>query len=130
MAKVKWIDVDIYKCQLAVFIGGHEEFKKWVKKEYTDPSEEGFVELVMESTDEAQASLWWNGDRSCIIELPYWPRKPKELGWANHELLHSTFHILDGARVEYHKGESNESFTYLLEYLTKNLYDKEGYETV
>lgn len=128
--KVKWIDVDIYKTNIAVFIGTHENFKRWIKKEYTNPDERGLVEIVEESDDSPQASLWWCGDRHCIIELPVFPKKPEEISWANHELMHAVFHILDGSNVEYYKHESNEPFTYLMEFLSKHLFNKEGYSNV
>ena len=131
MAKVKYIPVDIYKRCIYVFIGTLEELRTWIKKEYCDSSEEDFVSMVMSLKEEevGMASFNWETNNGTgVILLPEYPESPKEIAALTHELLHATFFILDMCHVDYNSSGSNEAFTYLMEYLTRNGLEKEGYE--
>ena len=133
MAKVKYIPCDIYKRGISVFIGNLDEFKAWVKKDYTDEEEQEFVDMVMGLKEENCGMASFNYD-NCngqgVILIPKYPDSPKERAALAHELLHATFHILNFCRVEYAYDGSNEPYTYLMEHLTRNALELEGYEDV
>lgn len=130
MAKYKYIPIDIYKRGIYVFIGNHKEFKRWVTEYFDDdPKYKGLIEYVQDlERDNALASFWYNsktGDG--IIEIPKMPRTPSEIAYCTHECLHAAFHVLDYIGVEYESNGNNESFTYMLEHLVKNLLDINDY---
>jgi hypothetical protein len=63
-----------------------------------------------------------------LKEFKAWVKK--EYVALAHELLHATFHVLNFCHVEYSYDGNNESFTYLLEHLTRWALEKDGYENV
>ena len=56
MAKFKVIYIDIYKRDITVFIGSHDEFKSWITTCEVPTSWEQLVEAVVESDDNTEAS--------------------------------------------------------------------------
>jgi hypothetical protein len=54
-----------------------------------------------------------------VIRLITCPNKYEMLGIIHHEILHATFMIHDRIGCDYVKHSTNESFTYLSEYLFK-----------
>lgn len=131
MAKVKYIPCDIYKRGISVFIGTLDEFKTWVKKEYTDKEEKDFVRMVLGLEECGMASFNYNNmDGQGVVLISNYPETPKEHAALEHELLHATFHVLNFCHVEYCIDGSNEAFTYMLEHLTRWALEKEGYNEV
>lgn len=131
MAKYKIIPIDLYRRDITVFIGSHDEFKEWVTSYRVPSSLEQLVETIVYSDDDSIASYWYNKNNgNGIIELPFHPKSPEEIATATHEALHATFHMADYVGIQYVVGGSNESFTYLLEYLTKNILDYNNYEII
>ena len=132
-AEVKYIPIDIYKRCIYVFIGTLDEFKSWVKATYTYDEEKEFVEVVLRLTEDSigMASFNWdsNGGTGAVL-IPKMPKNPKETAALIHELMHATFWILDLCHVDYDPNGSNEAFTYLMEHLTRNALEKEGYKDV
>ena len=132
-AEVKYIPIDIYKRCIYVFIGTLGEFKSWVKATYTNDEEKEFVEMVLRLTEDSigMASFNWdsNGGTGAVL-IPKMPKNPKETAALIHELMHATFWILDLCHVDYDPNGSNEAFTYLMEHLTRNALEKEGYKDV
>ena len=133
MAKVKYIPCDIYKRGITVFIGSVQELKRWVQHEYKDESEKCFVNMIehLPETSSSAASFNYNNmDGQGIVHIYKFPRTPKEIATLEHELLHATFHVLNFCNVLYDSESNNESFTYLLEHLTRCALEKEGYKNV
>lgn len=132
MAKYKTLSIDLYKRDITIFIGNHDDFKYWVNSFEVPSSWERLIESIIASDEDgAIASYWYNiNNGNGIIELPYHPEKSKEIAVAAHECLHATFHIADYVGLEYIKGGSNESFTYLHEYILENVLDYNNYETI
>ena len=130
-AEVKYIPIDIYKRCIYVFMGSLDEFKLWVKNTYIYDEEKDFVNMVLGLTEDSigMASFNWETNNGTgVILLPKYPESPEEIAALIHELLHATFFILDMCHVDYNSSGSNEAFTYLMEYLTRNSLEKEGYE--
>lgn len=128
MAKYKVIPVDVYSRHVTVFIGSHDEFKDWITSYDVPNSWEQLVENVVNSDDDALASYWYNSNNgNGIIELPWHPKSPYEVSVAAHEALHATFRIADYIGVDYVVNASNEPYTYLLEYIVRNILDYENY---
>ena len=131
MAKFKVIPIDIYKRDITVFIGTHDEFKAWVASYHVPSSWEQLVESIVESEDNAIASYWYNiNNGNGIIELAYHPEKKEEIGIAAHECLHCIMHTLSYVGIPCIPHEANEAYTYLLEYLLVRVLDYNDYELV
>lgn len=131
MAKFKVIPIDLYKRDITVFIGSHDEFKEWVTSYKVPSNWEQLIESIVESEDDAVASYWYNRlNGNGIIELPWHPEKKGEIGVAAHECLHCVMHTLSYVNIPCIPHEANESYTYLLEYLLVQVLDYNNYEIV
>lgn len=140
MAKYKYIHCDIFKRGVAVFIGDCESLRKWAKRFYNRPDEQDLITQINEYCTEEKyvnkdiAACTYDSECSGhqLVHLPIFSFKyePSEISNLEHELLHCTFNILDYLGVEYRYGGSNETYTYLNEYLLKNALIEKGYKEV
>lgn len=131
MAKFKIIDIDLYKRDITVFIGSHEEFKQWISSYKIPSSWEQLLESVIDSDDNALASYWYNSyNGNGIIELPWHPENKHEIGVAAHECLHAVMHTLSYINIPVIPHGANEAYTYLLEYLLVRVLDYNNYELI
>lgn len=133
MAKIKYVDVDIYKTGVTIFVGTHNEFIKYLKdmaSKYDDYKE--IVPLAEDRDNTSAASFYWNAkSRTLIVEVTSLKFNYSKLGEVVHELDHAAFYILDECGVYYGPEDaSKEAHTYLLELLVKGTFNKEGYEVV
>ena len=105
MAKIKTIPCDIYRWDVDVFLGSHEEFRNYVKTKLKD---KGLLDVV----DDGEPGIgdFYFHDGQMIIRLEKFPETPKDIGVAAHEALHATMYILNWADVKYEQNGSNESF--------------------
>jgi len=129
MAKVKFIACDMWKRGIYSFIGTLSELKDWVYSETKDEWSPEFLDMIRDLDDGkiGVASYNYDYDGCGVILMPKFPRTPKELAYAAHEILHATFIMLDYCGVEYHCKSNNETFTYLDEHLTRNVLERMGY---
>ena len=125
MAKIKNIPCDIYRWNVNVFLGSHEEFRNYVKNKLKD---KGLLDVV-DDGEPGIGDYYFNSD-SMIIRIGGFPTTPAEIGVASHEALHATMYILDWANVKYEQNGSNEAFTYLQEWILTNILNKKGYKKV
>lgn len=131
MAKFKVIHIDIYRRDITVFIGSHDEFKAWIATCDVPTSWEQLVEAVVESEDNAEASYWYNNNNgNGIIELKKHPETTEEICTAAHECLHCVMRVLSYIGIPCVEYAGNEAYTYLLEYILTNVLDYKGYELV
>ena len=115
MAKFKIIHINLYKRDITVFIGTHDEFKQWVKNYKVPSSWEQLIENIIESNDVAEASYWCNNNNgNGIIELKKHPETIEEICIAAHECLHCVMRILSYVGIPCIEYASNETYTYLL----------------
>lgn len=134
MAKIKWIDVDIYKTGVTIFVGTHKEFIKYLKN--MTSKYDYYKEIVPLAEDSryntSVASFYWNAkSRTLIVEVTSLKFNYRTLGEVIHELDHAAFYILDECGVYYGlEDDSKEAHTYLLELLVRGTFNKEGYEVV
>ena len=131
MAKIKYVDVDIYKTGVTIFVGTHSEFIKYLKDMAS--KYDYYKEIVPLAEDrEAAASFYWNAkSRTLIVEVTSLKFNYRTLGEVIHELDHAAFYILDECGVYYGpEDDSKEAHTYLLELLIRGTFNKEGYEVV
>lgn len=127
MAKYKYIPCDIYKRGVNVFIGTPDEMQAWAKKRYTEDEYKDFLKELEEcSYGYADTHLY---DGSIIVRIPLFPKSPAEIAALEHELLHATFYLLSYSGIQYDASSPNEAFTYLLEWLTREVLTEENYET-
>lgn len=133
MAKIKWIDVDIYKTGVTIFVGTHNEFIKYLKdmaSKYDYYKE--IVPLAENRDTTSAANFYWNAkSRTLIVEVTSLKFNYNTIGTVIHELDHAAFYILDECGVYYGPNDgSKEAHTYLLELLVGGTFNKEGYEVV
>lgn len=131
MAKYKNIRIELYKRDITVFIGSHEEFKEWTKKCIFPEDWNTIITQILESDDNAEASYWYNDvNGNGIIELHYHPKSPEEIGIVAHECLHATMRVLSFIGIPCFENEANEAYTYLLEYILEQVLDFNNYELI
>ena len=131
MAKFKIIHIDIYRRDITVFIGRHDEFKAWIANPDIPSSWNQLAEAVVESEDNAEASYWYNANNgNGIIELKKHPESREEIATAAHECLHCVMRTLSYIGIPCLEFEANEAYTYLLEYLLVNILDYANYESI
>lgn len=133
MAKIKYVNVDIYKTGVTIFVGTHKEFIKYVKdmaSKYDDYKD--LVSLAEDRDTTSAASFYYHTkSRTLIVEVTSLKFNYDALGKVIHELDHAAFYILDECRVYYGPDDdSKEAHTYLLELLVRGAFNKEGYEVV
>jgi hypothetical protein len=61
------------------------------------------------------------------IRLKNYPEYSWEFGCLSHEILHAVFATLNYIGVQYKKDFSEESYTYLMGYITDKIYKKLGF---
>lgn len=127
--KVKYIPCDMWKRGIYVFIGTLSQLKKWVFSEtYSEWSEDFKAELNKCSERSiGAASYHYDYDGTGVILISKFPNTPKEYAILSHEILHAVFKMLDYCNVEYVRYNTNETFTYLDEHITRNVLEKKGY---
>lgn len=131
MAKYKCIRIELYKRDITVFIGSHEEFKEWIKTNDCTETWRDIINQILESDDNAEASYRHNAiDGNGIIELHYHPKSPKEIAIAAHECLHATMRVLSFIGIPCFDNEANEPYTYLLEYILEQVLDFNNYKLI
>lgn len=133
MAKIKYVNVDIYKTGVTIFVGTHNEFIKYLKdmaSKYDNYKD--IVPLAEDRDNISVASFYWDAkSRTLIVEVTSLKFNYSKLGEVVHELDHAAFYILDECGVYYGpEDDSKEAHTYLLELLVKGTFNKEGYEVV
>ena len=131
MAKYKNIRIELYKRDITVFIGSHEEFKEWIKKCDFPETWNTIITQILKSDDNAEASYWYNNNNgNGIIELKKHPETTEEICTAVHECLHCVIRVLSYIGIPCVEYAANEAYTYLLEYILTNVLDYKGYELV
>ena len=134
MAKIKYVDVDIYKTGVTIFVGTHSEFIKYLKDMAS--KYDYYKEIVPLAEDSryntSVAIFYWNAkSRTLIVEVTSLKFNYRTLGEVIHELDHAAFYILDECGVYYGpENGTKEVHTYLLELLVRGTFNKEGYEVV
>ena len=131
MAKIKYVNVDIYKTGVTIFVGTHSEFIKYLKDMASKYNY--YKKIVPLAEDrESAASFYWDAEsRTLIVEVTSLKFNYSKLGEVVHELDHAAFYILDECGVYYGpEDDSKEAHTYLLELLVRGTFNKEGYEVV
>ena len=131
MAKYKCIRIELYKRDITVFIGSHEELKEWIKTNECSKTWSNIINEILESDDNAEASYWYDSvNGNGIIELHYHPKSPKEIAIAAHECLHATMRTLSFIGIPCFENEANEPYTYLLEYILEQVLDFNDYKLI
>lgn len=130
MAKIKYIRCDIYKRGIYIFIGSPQELIAWSEKTFKSEDYKEFNEGLKECSYGEADFHYTNEDGCGLVRIPKFPKTPAEIAYTTHELLHATMWLLWYCGVEYDPEGANEAYTYLLEHLVRNTFEKEGYEIV
>lgn len=130
MAKVKNIQIDIYRLTLTIFVGQREDFMRYVKSCKSNRRFRGLEEAIRQDTEDYEAVTYWNeNERTPVIFLPKLSTQPKTLNVIVHELSHVCFYILNNVDIQV-TAHNDEAFAYLLGWLTEEVFKKEDYEEV
>lgn len=130
MAKVKYIRCDIYKRGIDIFIGTPEELQKWSKKTFNEDKDDEEFNRGLEECSYGSADFHY-GNGYAVVRIPEFPENPVDTATLVHELFHATAWLLWYSGVEFdNRNVNNEAYTYLLEHLTRNALETEGYEEV
>ena len=126
MAKMKTIPCDIYRWNVQVFLGSHEEFRKYVHKKYREDKE------LLDIVDNEAPGIgdFYRSPDMLMIRIGGFPTTPKEIGVASHEALHAAMDILKWAGVHFESSSIDETLTYLQEWILTNILTKKGYKKV
>ena len=125
MAKIKDIPCDIYRWTVQVFLGSHEEFRKYVEKKLKDK------DLLSVVDGEAPGiGDFYCGPDQAIIRIGEFPKTPAQIACASHEAIHAAAYILNWAGVKYGETGAEEALTYLQEWILTNILEKKGYKKV
>lgn len=130
MSKVKFIPCDIYKRGVNVFIGEQKEFEAWVKKTYADDDEERAFAAMFDRTLKYGAADTHFGYGYTVIRLDHEPNNPADIAAAGHEAMHAADSILTWCGVEWQTNSSNESYTYLMEWILRCMLESFGWEEI
>lgn len=129
MAKVKYIECDIYKRGIDVLIGTPEELKKWCEKTYNEDEDDKEFNWSLQHCRFGLADFHYSCGGCAVIRLPKFPKTPVEIAYTAHEVFHAASWLLSFSGVDYNNENiNNEAFAYLIEHLMRNILEKEGYE--
>lgn len=125
MAKIKTIPCDIYRRDVQVFLGSHEEFRKYVEKKLKDKD----LLSVVDSESPGVGDFYFGPDQA-IIRIGELPKTPAQIACASHEAIHAATHILNWVDMKYGEKSAEEALTYLQEWILTNILEKKGYKKV
>lgn len=129
MAKIKVINIDIYKREILVFIGSHSELVEYAKGLKNDDCYSNVADIIINDTSDSEGCYYYDESNGCgIIELHYHPSSPKEIAVAAHECLHATMRVLSYIGIPCLEDTANETHTYLLEYLMEQVLSYDNYK--
>lgn len=132
LAKIKHIYSEEWKNTVTVFIGSKEVLVKYLDEADGWPNSKYLKEQVEETLNDKTVvgTMYPCKSASSLIWIPKWPKTPQEIASLAHEILHSTFHMLDVLEVEYRYGGPNESYTYTVEYFLRKALNPRGYREI
>lgn len=115
------INIDIYNRDLMIHFGHPKELKKILKSFHDKDT----VKYVMDKIDFSAKgyTLCDSKKKILLIYMPIKPHDSESMGFLVHELLHATNCIMEEIGVELSES-SEESYAYLIGFLTKKVIDK------
>lgn len=126
MAKLKIVDLGLYRLHVHVFVGSQTAFIEWLKGD--SAIYQSLADYVEDDNAEA-ATYWYSAGRIPIIYLPKLSTTPHHLNNLVHELGHLVFIILNDVGIPI-SFDNQEAFTYLQGWLAEQIFNKEGYEEI
>lgn len=118
------VEIPLYNIDIFVSVGQKDqEFNKSIIKIWDLPADA--IDLI--------ATAFWNesvngrftfiNNGPCVLRLRHSPSTPKQKGSLTHEVIHAVCRILRSRGVELCEA-SEEAFTYLGGYITKEIYSR------
>lgn len=129
MTKHKYIDCDIYKRGINVFIGTPDELKEWCRNHFGDDDDMEF-NIGLNNCKYGVVDFHY-GNGYAVIRIPRFPHAPEEFAYTSHEIFHAACWLLWYSGVEFNNDDfANETYSYLIEYITRCVLQQDGYEDV
>jgi len=105
------IVIDVFETYMEIVICSKEKFESYAKEKLKHLGDA----VEKNPLDSCEAKIYLHtGYSSSTIWLP----RKAPLWLASHEILHGVFHLCEATGIEY-SSESEEIFTYLMGYITK-----------
>lgn len=117
----KIISIDLYDRDLMVHLGGKKELKH-VLKRYHDKETINYILKEVDFNSNGY-TLYNSGKGVYLVWMPSIPSTSKDIGVLAHELFHAAIGIMTAIGVEPSES-SEESYAYLIGYLTKKVIDE------
>lgn len=117
----KIISIDLYDRDLMVHFGGKKELEN-VLKRYHDKET---IDYILKEVDfNVNGYTLYNSNKGVyLVWMPSSPSTPKEFGILTHELFHASVAMMEAIGVEPSES-SEESYAYLIGYLTKKVIEE------
>lgn len=115
------VRVEIYKTEVLVNVGDFTGLKKKLKKYLSKQEITQFTEDLNEHS--SGRSMPIKSKRCFCIWVKEYPDTVDAIAVMSHEILHIVFMIMAEVGIEYSQ-ESEEAYTYLMQFLTEAIYEK------
>jgi hypothetical protein len=124
MNKFFVIDIPIYSFKLICSIGqSAEEFFEDVDK-FTDLNIADKTDYLFDNELPNRGKFCgYGGINTMVLKINTWPTKSKHYGLIQHEIFHAVHYLLQDVGMNLNSG-SVEAYTYLVQYLTDEIYKK------
>lgn len=86
------------------------------------PLKEYEIELVRYTSDTCMGRYVMFENNASFIRLRKLPETSEDYGWMAHEIAHVAIQVLDRVGMKLQPMVSCEAYTYLIQYLTENIY--------
>lgn len=131
MAKVKKIDIGIYKTWITVFVGSRKEFSDWLRKDKKNIVYKTLADFVIDGNEQSGFGDFYSSDeyRPTFVRLDSFKMNADDISAMAHEMAHATFYIMRDVDIDV-CSESEEAFTYLQGYLVMEALKKDGWKEV
>lgn len=111
------VELVVYPFDVMVSIGETDEEVKRKLKKYDVQWDES---LTMHGI----GKFLINKENKSLIRLKHYPQLPMDYGTLQHEIFHAVTWILDRCGMKFKLGTSDEAYSYLVGYLTKEIYKR------
>lgn len=114
------VDCGIYPMDIYCFFSDKEYMFEKLEKVTTKEGLD-FFKILVEDKKSGGGFFFNNDDNTSVIHVFNIPKNINELAWLQHEILHAVFRVHKTVGMKL-KNSSEESYCYLLDYLTTKIY--------
>lgn len=116
------VDTGVFAQQVMFHFGEKQDLVDELT-EYFGESDVIAITDAMQDSDSTVLGKTLSLPKGTLIYMPHTPVSAEDVGVLEHEILHAVFFITKEIGIEY-SSESEEVYTYLLEYLTQSVLEE------